>query len=501
MGGSVRFDFATTRANWVSPMRPSCHDGVTVGNGLLYWWPFACDCQLSICGLTALGPAGDFDFTPDIVVEERLENGPFGSGVREMLSESNTDWPTFRGNNERTTVTQAVVSNTAQLLWQTKPSWLKEVRPTAPVTVGNLCLLAGSDGMVRALDMRSGKEQWHAATGGDVRIPPTLWQGRAIVGSGDGWVYAFETATGRLLWRFSAAPMERKIPVYGELLSTWPAASGILVENDTAYVAAGLVNYDGTYVYALDPATGQVQWCNNTSGHLDAQAMTGVSVQGHLLSHGDKLYMAGGNAVSPAVYDMRTGQCLNDPAPLAQCESTSPRGWELFLVGQHVIASGKPFYAHPDIPVYDHTITKKMLHASTGVQDIVWLDNSKLLCYDPIDEAVLNQCVSNERIPRHIIQGWGQFRISEKPRWQLDCAGSVAVAVSKNAVVMADQSNVQAIDLGTGKQLWRHKLPTAPIPWGVAVNREGRVVVTLIDGQVLCFGTPETVARADRLNL
>ena len=24
---------------------PSCHDGVTVANGLLYWWPFACDCN------------------------------------------------------------------------------------------------------------------------------------------------------------------------------------------------------------------------------------------------------------------------------------------------------------------------------------------------------------------------------------------------------------------------------------------------------------------------
>ncbi|MCF7973213.1 MAG: PQQ-binding-like beta-propeller repeat protein [Phycisphaerae bacterium] len=491
MGGTVRFDFDSARANWISPMRPSCHDGVTIGNGLLYWWPFACDCQLTLCGLTALGPAGDFDFTPDKITTDRLENGPSGSEVQERLRESVADWPTFRANNQRTTVTQAVVPQTAQLLWQTKPSELEGVRLTAPVTLGHLCLVAGSDGVVRALDTQhSGREQWSAATGGDIRIPPTLWQGRALVGSGDGWVYALETATGRRLWRFRAAPVERKIPVYGELLSTWPAASGILVENNTAYVAAGLVNYDGTYVYALDPATGQVQWCNNTSGHLDSEANTGVSVQGHLLSHGNKLYLAGGNAVSPAVYDLRSGQCLNDPAPLAQCESTSARGWELFLVGQHVIACGKPYYSHPDIPVYDHTVTKKMLHASTGVHDIVWLDNSRLQCYDPIEETVLNQCVTNERIPRHIIQGWGQFRISKTPRWQLRCPGSLAIAVSKNAVVMADLSSVQAVDLGSGKSLWRHTLPAAPVPWGLAVNREGSVLLTLINGQVLCFGSP-----------
>ncbi len=494
MGGTVRFDMASTRANWISPMRPSCHDGVTIANGLLYWWPFACDCQLSINGLTSLGSAGDFDFTPDTVTANRLEQSPSGSAIRETLKISDADWPTFRANNQRTTVTQAVVPRTAQLLWQTTPSVLKDVRATAPVTLGPLCLLAGSDGVVRALDTRNGRQLWHAATGGEIRIPPTIWKGRALVGSGDGWVYAFEATTGRSLWRFRAAPVERKIPVYDKLLSTWPAASGILVENDTAYVAAGLANYDGTYLYALDPATGQIQWCNDTSGHLDSEANSGISVQGHLLSHKNKLYMAGGNAVSPAVYDMRNGTCLNDPTPLAKCESTSPRGWELFLVGEHVIACGKPYYSHPDIPEYDHTVNKKMLHASTGTRDIVWLDNRKLMCYAPIKEAVLNQCVTDDRIPRHITQGWGQFKISKTPRWQLNCARSVAIAISKNAVVMADRSSVQAIDIRSGKQLWRKKLPTAPVPWGLAVNRTGNVILTLTNGQVLCFGRTETVA-------
>ena len=404
-----------------------------------------------------------------------------------MPAASEADWPTFRANNQRTTVTQAVIPNKTRLLWQTRSTQLNGVRPTAPVVRGHLCYLAGSDGVVRALDTYTGREKWHATTGGEIRIPPTLWEGRALVGSGDGWVYAFETLTGRRLWRFRAAPTERKIPVYGTLLSTWPAASGVLVEDNIAYVAAGLSNYDGTYVYALDPNTGRVKWCNDSSGHLDAQARTGVSVQGHLLSHEGRLYMAGGNAVSPAVYDMRKGRCLNDPAPLAQCQSTSARGWELFLIGQRVITSGKPYYAHPDIPVYDHTVTKRMLHASTEACDIVWLDNNKLLCTNPIDQAVLNRSVSRERIPRHITQGWGQLKLPGSPLWQQDCPGSVAVAVARNAVVMADRSSVWAIDLTTGTELWRHGLPASPVPWGLAVSRTGQVILTLVDGQVVCF--------------
>jgi outer membrane protein assembly factor BamB len=488
MGGSVRFDLATLQPRWLSPMRPPCHDGVTVANGLLYWWPFTCDCQLTLNGLVGVGPAGDFDFTPRVSAEDRLEKGPGPAAPVEALPSSPADWPTFRANNQATAFTRATLPKAARLLWQAKPKGKRGRRPTAPVAVGNLVLLGGCDGCVRALDAGTGRQQWKAHTGGEIRIPPTVYGGRALVGSGDGWIYAFDAATGRLLWRFRAAPEERKIPVFGRLLSTWPAASGVLVEDGTAYVAAGLANYDGTYVYALDPATGDVRWCNDTSGHLDPQAQCGVSVQGHFLFHQGKLHLAGGNAVSPAVYDARDGRCLNDPAPLAQCQSTSPRGWELFLVGDRVIACGGPFYAHPDIPVYDHTVTKKLLHTSAGQFDVVWLDGSKLACYEPLDVDALSRCVTDEKVPRHITQAWGEFRVSENPLWQRDFPGSVAVAAARDAVLIADASRVTALKLDGGDELWSQPIPASPVPWGMAVDRTGRVILTLVDGQVFAIG-------------
>jgi outer membrane protein assembly factor BamB len=356
------------------------------------------------------------------------------------------------------------------------------------VCVENRVLLSGSDGVVFALDVHTGEERWRAFTGCEVRIPPTVWQGRALVGSGDGWIYAFDARRGTELWRLRVAPSERMIPVYGKLLSTWPAASGVAVEDGVAYVAAGLANYDGTYVYALDPKTGQVRWCNNSSGHLDPEAKVGVGVQGHLLLNTGRLYLAGGNAVSPAVYDIYDGRCLNDPAPLANCESTSPRGWELFLVGERVIACGRPYYLPPEVPVYDHTVTKKMFHASTGQHDIVWLDNSKLLCYPPLDKDVLSRCVTDEKIARHVTQAWGQFRVETPPRWVRDVPGSLAVAVAPNAVVLADDTHITAFAIADGKPLWQHELSAAPVPWGMAVARNGHVLLTLENGHVVCVG-------------
>jgi outer membrane protein assembly factor BamB len=491
-GGSVRLDLASRRPQWISPMRPPCHDGVTIANGLLYFWPSVCDCQLTLYGITSLGPAGDFDFSPRATEAQRLQKSRGDLTKVASLPESSADWPTFRADNSGSVMTEALVPDKCKPLWRftpKKPHPPTAPLPTAPVTAGGLVFTSGPDGIVRAFDAATGDIRWKAYTGGAVRIPPTIWNGRALVGSGDGWVYAFEARTGRLLWRFRAAPVERRIPVYGSLLSTWPAASGVLVENGIAYVAAGIVNYDGTYVYALDAATGRLKWQNNTSGHLDRQARTGVSVQGHQLLHDGKLYLASGTSISPAIYNIRDGKCLNDPKPLANCVSTSPRGWELFLLGGQVVACGKPFYAHPKYEVFDGTVFNKVLLASTGSRDIVWVsnqNNKRVMCFAHIDRELLSKSMAEPRNRFNV--DWRRLGIKEKPLWSYDCKESVALAVCSNAVVIGEKSKIVVLNLQDGKMLWSQPLPLAPVPWGLAVDRDGRIIVTLEDGQVLCFG-------------
>jgi len=490
--GSVRLDIASGRPGWISPMRPPCHDGVTIANGLLYWWPSVCDCQLTLYGITCLGPAGNFNFTAAATETERLEKGSGSIDKVAEMPQSPNDWPTLRADNTASATTNATIPDKCELLWQAaqKKTFARGASlPTAPVATGGLVFVSGPDGVVRALDAATGKLRWKAYTGGAVRIAPTIWKGRAFVGSGDGWVYAFEAATGRLLWRFCAAPIQRKIPVYGSLQSTWPAASGVLVQDDTAYVAAGLANYDGTYVYALDAATGQIKWQNNTSGHLDKQARTGVSVQGHQLLYDGKLYLAGGSSISPAIYDIKDGKCLNDAEPLAQCVSRSPRGWELYLLGGQVVACGKPFYAHPEYDVYDDTVFSKVFLTSSTGRDIAWVSNQdggRVLCFSQIDRELLNKKMADPQ--NRFLIGFRRLGIQDKPLWSYDCKDGTALAVCSNAVVVAGKSQVVALKLEDGKVLWSQSLPSPAVTWGMAVDRDGRVIVTLEDGQILCFG-------------
>ncbi|MCX6904058.1 MAG: PQQ-binding-like beta-propeller repeat protein [Verrucomicrobia bacterium] len=494
-GGSTRFDLESKQPQLISPMRPNCHDGVTIANGLLYWWPSVCDCNLTLYGITCLGPAGSFDFSQKAIQSERLEASAGDEETVASVPESPADWPAFRANPSGTMTTTASLPAKASRRWE----WTSATSstPTAPVAVGGLVFLAGSDGIVRALDGATGKPVWTTCTGGAIRYPPAISQDRAFIGSGDGWVYCLEAKTGRLLWRFRAAPVERRIPVYGGLQSTWPVGSGVLVADGVAYAAAGIVNYDGTHVYALDARTGRIRWQNNTSGHLDADARTGVSVQGQMMLADGRLYLAGGNAVSPAIYDLQDGRCLNEPGKLGQRVnnnipgSFSPRGNELYLVGKRVMVSGKPHYAHPLYPVYDNQVFNKSLLAKSQDRAILWQNNQRLACF-PADQPGLEE---------KVLASWDRPRtLNLKPVWEIQCKDSLALAVGPNAVVVARPSELAAYDLhdGTllwtqplpaspGTLLWTQPLPASPVPWGLCATRDGRLVVTLENGQVLCY--------------
>ncbi len=86
-----------------------------------------------------------------------------------------------------------------------------------------------------------------------------------------------------------------------------------------------------------------------------------------------------------------------------------------------------------------------------------------------------------------------------KPRWvQQPLSRVMGVAVTPKTVVIAGlrdapqptdppQANLVAMNAADGTTVWSQPLPASPVPWGLAVDRDGRVVVSLQDGGVQCF--------------
>jgi len=403
-------------------MRPSCLVGVVIANGSTYWLPWTCDCNLQMFGVISCGPAGEFKFNQKATAK-RLEKGPaFGAAPKSLPK----DWSTYRSDSRRSASAQAKIPAKVRRIWRLAPPERNATGLTAPTTAGGMVFVGGFDGTVRALDAAGGKVRWTSYTGGAVRCPPTIAGGRAFVGSADGWAYAFEAATGKLIWRFRAAPIDRRIPVYGVLQSNWPVSGGVIVRDNVAYFAAGMIDFDGTHVYALNAADGRIIWQNNSSGHLDSFSRRGVAAQGDMLLDGERLFLAGGNAASPGIYDAKSGECLTKPP--AGPGTRSPRGRELTAEKDNVSVSGQPLYSVPASPVYDGSVRWRNV--------VVRAANARL----------------------------SFVRSDDKKGWKL-----------------------VARDGSARKELWSQPLGGEPVRWGIAVDAAGRVFVTLRSGEILAF--------------
>jgi outer membrane protein assembly factor BamB len=478
--GTMRFDVESKTPQRIPSMRPACQDGVIAANGQLYWGPWMCDCNHSLVGVISLAPAGEFDFDVTVTDDVNLRTDRLGTRIQKLKIDDR-DWPTYRADNQRSSSAAVEIPQEVDVAWHYRAH--KDVRTTPATAVGDLVFIAGTDGMIRALEAKTGKVRWSFATDGQVFYPPTFADGRLLTGSADGWIYALEAATGESLWRFRAAPVERRIPVYGHLSSTWPVASGVLVEDGVAYAAAGIACHDGTYVYALNAETGRITWQNTESDNLvGGDEVTGISVQGHLLLNRGRLFMAGGNVVSPAIYNAKTGECLNklDDETSESLDThwqmqRSSRGSELFLQGETVLTGGRMLYSEKRDGIPSRYQGNYVMLASG--HGLLIRGNGKT-----IERVVPGETDSVKRIV------W-------KRNWftSLD-----AMVIAKNSIVVAGQMEdtaqdrkvvpaILALDPIDGSVQWAHRLPERVVSWGLAVNRSGHVLVSMANGDVACL--------------
>lgn len=472
-GGTVRLITESNTAQHIAPMRPPCQDGVVISNGQLYWGPWMCGCQLSLYGHISLAPKGSPSDPPSTDDEPALRVGEEIETVA-RFEQSPNDWSTYRGDNAQTNVTNVAIPRKVRLAWKADVS--AGDLPTAPVVAGGLVFIADRNGIVRALD-KEGHLVWKAYTGGPIYFAPTVANDRVYVGSADGRVYALAARTGRFLWSYRVAPHDRWIPVYGRLISTWPVAGGVVVEGSTVYAAAGIAHYDGTYVVALDAVTGEVKARNDTSGVLSDEVNSGISLQGALTIEDGELRFLAGGVYETARYDLKTLKCLNSP----RVQVTSQYRTAFY-----------PYY--PNYGKYvslDHRLA----------------DGGTLSC----DSSYEGSSFSNLALCEPLPEGAPRPR-KEAARWPLRPRGQQGkiiwldrsdvrptsfvvsddqLLVTGHAEGKTDETFLVAINIKDGARLWGHGTPAETVKGGTAIDSQGRIFATLVNGQLLCYEPTE----------
>lgn len=243
---------------------------------------------------------------------------------------SANDWPMWRYDAQRS------ASSPENLPLDLKPHWSINLgereqvwddplnhdlmpydRLFEPIVLGDRMFVAFNDrDKVVAYSLKNGKELWTFYTDGPVRLPPVGWQGSIYFACDDGYLYCVDAANGKLTWKFRGAPGAQKVLGNKRLISAWPARGGPVLRDGTIYFSASIWPFMGTFIYALDAKSGEVQWINDgTSADYikqphSAPSFAGVAPQGAFVATKDVLLVPGGRSV-PAAFDRKTGELLH----------------------------------------------------------------------------------------------------------------------------------------------------------------------------------------------
>ena len=239
-------------------VRGACKQGVMPCNGMVYVPADQCFCQpgAKLLGFSALGPETEHSPVRD---DQRVERGPAWDDVPPAHEPSDVDWPTFRHDTARHGTSPSTIPFKVSIDWEVPLGG----RLTQPIAVGDRVFVADRDAhTVHAVDAESGRKLWSYIAGGRIDSPPTWYNGTLLFGSADGRVYCLRADDGELVWRFLAAPEDRRVGYFDQLESAWPVHGSILVRDGLAYATAGRSTYldGGIRVFALDAATGDVAY-------------------------------------------------------------------------------------------------------------------------------------------------------------------------------------------------------------------------------------------------
>lgn len=241
--------------HWV---RGACLLGIMPANGMIYNAPHPCACYLEakLYGFNAL--VSQRQSRPNHEAHEALERGPAYDSMVNLKSniENPDDWPTYRHDAERSGYTKTAMPTELSPSWETKLG-------------GKLSALTAAEGKVfvaqvdahtmHALDAGTGNPLWRYTTGGRIDSPPTIWQGRVLFGSADGFVYCLRATDGALAWRFCVAPSNDRLIAFEQLESVWPLHGSALVNDGIVWCVAGRSMFldGGIRLLRLDAATGR----------------------------------------------------------------------------------------------------------------------------------------------------------------------------------------------------------------------------------------------------
>ena len=445
------------------------------------------------------------------------------------------DWPTYRGDNNRSGVSGERLGTGLSPQWvflpthppshawpDPQPKPIEEHLELPRMRFDDAFHVAAAGGMVYfgssadnkvyALDGRTGDIRWEFYTGAPVRLAPAVWRGKVYVGSDDGKVYCLSARDGRVVWTFKAAPSDEMVLGSGKMISLWPVRTGVLVDGGVAYFGAGVFPSEGLYLYAADAETGKRLWTNDTYGQ---GGMGTISPQGYLLASRDRLFVPSGRTV-PAAFSRTDGALLFHRK--VNWRTTGLNGGTYnVLAGNLLLAAAEQIVAldasngrvafteglGARVPTTGQrrlAMDGKLIYVLTG-EELTAADSSGWAAATRVThlksglrimqkQARTNPSLQQQvqLLTKEVAKAAARYEsLNKKSRifkWRTACQSNDSMVLTRGAVFAGGRNVVQAFDTNTGRQVWSAKV--AGRARGLAVA-DGRLLVSTDTGAIYCF--------------
>jgi len=196
------------------------------------------------------------------------------------------DWPTLRGNVQRTGYVDAELKPPFRLAWVRHFVGERIGSAVEPIVADGKLFIGTHSGNLYALDAKSGKPLWRFQANGPILHSPACADGRAVAASTDGLLYSLDAATGRLLWMSGATP--------GSISASPAVASGLV-----------WVGYRTGVLFAAEPGRGEL------SVREDARAPIRQSI-----ASADGRVFVTGEDLRVRAFDLKAGKVVWTSEPL-----------------------------------------------------------------------------------------------------------------------------------------------------------------------------------------
>jgi outer membrane protein assembly factor BamB len=325
-------------------------------------------------------------------------------------------------------------------VWTPRQRWTFQAGAavqTTPVIVGDVALVGSDDGILHALDLRSGRRRW-AVDVGPGAGGPTVVDGRILFVGGDGSVRALQLVEGSEAWSAAVGAM--------------PAVDLAAVEG-TAWAAT-----EAGEIVALETGSGRERWRAAVPNAGPASPIAGVAVS-------DRLLVATVGSVGAVGLDRATGTVAwSAPADGEQ-------------LGVPTIA-GDLVWAGPGEDVKVGGLSA--LRLADGAR--IWHLDEPFAAPVVLGDTAVTTAASTIGVVT------GRDAATGAERWRFGPGGyflQVAIAGDVAYVLSHTQRQVYGLDVATGRVLWQVPLDAEP-GCCLAVAR-GTLVVATSSGTVTAY--------------